>query len=353
MWIVETLLVVGAILFITLFARKLERKLDKKNKENNDIASRRIDKEMSNMNFQQGREYVLKLKKEKSDDTKKRMIKVVLIALALTVVMAILGRKMRSIADFLTVWLEVAMAISMLLLTFKKGKYDEKYAKDVLNNIYEKEICEPILDKHNYHNVKYGIAKIPDTEMGLARGDRYSDIYNCITCDEFTYRNVRYYHTEETVDKDGNTHTEYVTTFEGSELFISCETKIEEDVRIIPSITKNNGKENIYISKGKQLGDEHVDIEDIKFNEEFEVYSKNPHFAFLFLNSQRIEYLKQLREKYIISLIVTKEGLYIATTRMSSCFELPYLETADNPEQIFEDRLKNFEAMLEEFKKIL
>ena len=128
---------------------------------------------------------------------------------------------------------------------------------------------------------------------------------------------------------------------------------IENTVRIIPSITKNNGKENIYISKGKLEGEEHVDVENIEFNQEFEVYSKDTHYAFWLLNSQRIEYLKQLRKKYIIAIVVKKEGLYIATNKVGKFFELPDIEGENDPVEYFENNINKLETMLNEFRKII
>lgn len=128
---------------------------------------------------------------------------------------------------------------------------------------------------------------------------------------------------------------------------------IENIVRVIPSITKNNGEEDIYISKGKLGGEEHVDIEDIEFNQKFEVYSKDTHYAFWFLNSQRIEYLKQLRKKYIIAIVVKKEGLYIATNKVGKFFELPDIESENDPVEYFENNINKLETMLSEFRKII
>ena len=100
--------------------------------------------------------------------------------------------------------------------------------------------------------------------------------------------------------------------------------------------------------------------------------------AYIFLNSQRIEYLKQLRKKYIIAVVVKNEGIYIATNTTSwhftsedlksvnftsehfksryftsGYFKLPDIKSEKDPIQYFENNMNNFEIMLEEFKKIM
>ena len=241
----------------------------------------------------------------------------------------------------------------MLLLYSKKPKFDTSYAKQILQKKYIKEICQPVLEKHNYHNINIGFSCIPGTLIGLLNGDTNFTEDNSVTCDEFSYTNIRYYHERTYEDEERHLQAEEITSFYGSKIFIPCKTMIENTVRIIPSITKDNGKENIYISKGKLEGEEHVDVENIEFNQEFEVYSKDTHYAFWFLNSQRIEYLKQLRKKYIIAIVVKKEGLYIATNKVGKFFELPDIEGENDPIEYFENNINKLETMLNEFRKII
>lgn len=382
MWI----LLVVELIAIVIFMPKLRKKVNKQQGEEEQRIHNKIDEEMENMTFQEGSEYLLKNKKEKWNSLKKDVPKIIVkvisiafpIAIVIILVMAIDGFS-PSINMFLNVWVEVSIFVALISFFYlKKPGFNFFYAELKLKKIYEKEICQPVLDKRNYHNVLFGIANIRDREIGLTRGDEYLDTDDSITCDEFTYRKVAYYHEVEHENAKGHTYRERVTTFDGNEIFLPCNTMVEDTVRIIPSITKHSGKENIYISCGRLEGEEHVDIEDIEFNQEFEVYAKNPHDAYIFLNSQRIEYLKQLRKKYIIAVVVKNEGIYIATNTTSwhftsedlksvnftsedfksryftsGYFKLPDIKSEKDPIQYFENNMNNFEIMLEEFKKIM
>ena len=66
-----------------------------------------------------------------------------------------------------------------------------------------------------------------------------------------------------------------------------------------------------------------------------------------------IIFLKQLRKKYIIAIVVKKEGLYIATNKVGKFFELPDIESENDPVEYFENNINKLETMLSEFRKII
>lgn len=354
MWIIYTVACIAAIYFMP----KLMDNIYTRNSEKSNDVHKIIE---NNMNYQQGKTYILKSKRAQKNSLKsdilafirKSLIISLLIAIVVIIMMVICNISL-SIKSFLDIWgcFDIA-AILLLLLYSKKPQFDTSYAKQILQKKYIKEICQPVLEKHNYHNINIGSSCIPGTLIGLLNGDTNFTEDNSVTCDEFSYTNIRYYHERTYEDEERHLQTEEITSFYGSKIFIPCKTMIENTVRIIPSITKNNGKENIYISKGKLEGEEHVDVENIEFNQEFEVYSKDIHYAFWFLNSQRIEYLKQLRKKYIIAIVVKKEGLYIATNKVGKFFELPDIECENDPVEYFENNINKLETMLNEFRKII
>lgn len=357
MWIIYTVACIAAIYFMP----KLMDNIYTRNSEKSNDVHKIIENNMKNMNYQQGKTYILKNKRAQKNSLKsdilafirKSLIISLLIAIVVIIMMVICNISL-SIKSFLDIWgcFDIA-AILLLLLYSKKPKFDISYAKQILQKKYIKEICQPVLEKHDYHNINIGFSCIPGTLIGLLNGDTNFTEDNSVTCDEFSYTNIRYYHERKYEDEERHIQTEEITSFYGSEIFIPCKTMIENIVRVIPSITKNNGEEDIYISKGKLGGEEHVDIEDIEFNQKFEVYSKDTHYAFWFLNSQRIEYLKQLRKKYIIAIVVKKEGLYIATNKVGKFFELPDIECENDPVEYFENNINKLETMLSEFRKII
>ena len=126
--------------------------------------------------------------------------------------------------------------------------------------------------------------------------------------------------------------------------------------RLVPSTTTSNGKEKINnaMSVKKQDGEEHIDIEDIEFNGNFEVFSKDPHSAFYFLTSERIEKLKELRRKDPLSIVIQNDGIYIAVNKFQLFFEMPPISVLQKcTKETFETQFKKFEEMLEEYRKIL
>ena len=210
---------------------------------------------MKNMNYQQGKTYILKNKRAQKNSLKsdilafirKSLIISLLIAIVVIIMMVICNISL-SIKSFLDIWgcFDIA-AILLLLLYSKKPKFDISYAKQILQKKYIKEICQPVLEKHDYHNINIGFSCIPGTLIGLLNGDTNFTEDNSVTCDEFSYTNIRYYHERKYEDEERHIQTEEITSFYGSEIFIPCKTMIENIVRVIPSITKNNGEEDIYI----------------------------------------------------------------------------------------------------------
>lgn len=227
--------------------------------------------------------------------------------------------------------------------------------KEELGKKYYKDVCEVLLQEHGYSNINTQKISIQDKEVGLMSGDQYKELIVGITCDQFRYNKIRYYHVHVYKDADGYETREEKTSFMGFEIFIPYNTGIDQTVRIIPSIMKNN-QEKVYtvMSSGKLDEEEHIDIEDIEFNEKFEVYSKDAHSAYYFLSSKRIEYLKQLRRSSLISVAVNKDGLYIATNRNTKLLEPPEVnEKEDISKERFEKEFSEFERFIGEYKKII
>lgn len=229
------------------------------------------------------------------------------------------GRKLSTIPDIFisqsTLW------VALFLFTIFKVFGNTKDVA-IIKVFFYKEICKPCLENHNYHNVTFeNYSSIPDIRIGLMAGDDIKESNICIVCDEFKYSEIKYYHEITYYDKEGKSTTERKQTFSGTEIFYPCSVNVEAPVRIVPTYMKN-GKENpLHIMcKEKKEDEEHIDIEDIEFNESFEVFSRDPHSAFYFLSADKIELLKQLRKTCAMSLVVEKEGIYSAMNITNNLF---------------------------------
>lgn len=312
--------------------------------------------EFEKFNFYDGYKYAQKKQQRSTMFAMKCTLIVIVLVVILMIALSIIYKTKLPIYVYAINILNV-MAVCLILFAVVPKIGGKSSVEKVLEEKFDNDVCRPLLESHNYHNIVLGIANIPDVSIGLVNGDEDLITYGEVTCDEFAYRVVSYSHEEENYNSQNNTTTRTtVNTLLGNEFFLPCNTGIEDIIRIVPSITKSNGKEYIYkgISRVKMDGEEHVDIEDIQFNENFEVFSKNPHSAFYFLNSNRIEYLKQLRKNNIISMVITNQGLYIATNKRTTFFEMPMIINGmELTEEKFEKELKEFEKLIGKYKKIV
>ena len=123
MWI----LLVVELIAIVIFMPKLRKKVNKQQGEEEQRIHNKIDEEMENMTFQEGREYLLKNKKEKWNNLKKDVPKIIVkvisiafpIAIVIILVMAIDGFS-PSINMFLNVWVEVSIFVALISFFYLK-----------------------------------------------------------------------------------------------------------------------------------------------------------------------------------------------------------------------------------------
>ena len=144
MWIIYTVACIAAIYFmpnlmVIIYTRNSEK--------SNDV-------NMKNMNYQQGKTYILKNKRAQKNSLKsdilafirKSLIISLLIAIVVIIMMVICNISL-SIKSFLDIWgcFDIA-AILLLLLYSKKPKFDISYAKQILQKKYIKEHMNYIIN---------------------------------------------------------------------------------------------------------------------------------------------------------------------------------------------------------------
>lgn len=314
-----------------------------------------------NMNFFETYNYLLQKKNGKDLKLQNQTRTTLYIAFFLSIIMVVgysIAHKSFNIFFAIIAVIGITLvltAVVMIWLVLVNIDIDSDIEEKDLKNKFYKEICETLLKEHGYTDVYTDQLSIPDMRVGLMSGDQKKELISGITCKEFSYNKIKYYHEVVNTDSNGKETRHDETSFIGFEVFIPYNTGINETVRIIPSIMKA-GQERIYnvISRGKLEGEEHIDIEDIEFNEKFEVYSKDAHSAYYFLNAERIEYLKQLRRNSLISVVINKDGLYVATNRVNLLLDVPPVESNQEiSKERFEKDFNEFEKLIGEYKKIV
>ena len=339
-----------AFLWVVLSNTKKLPKVKEEEKE-------RVKNDTKDMDFWEACQYTANEKKKRLEKIKKALVYAMIIALILTFFIAII-EKITDIGELIKGYFtDLIVVVIFGGIMFKSKIFGAYNPNDNLEELFYRDVWTPIFAEHNYHNVHIGeYGSINDIAIGLVKGDVSKRETRAVECDEFKYNRVEYYHEVRSYDEDGTERTSETTTFDGFELFLPCTTGVNEAIRLVPSTTTISGKEKINnaMSVKKQNGEEHIDIEDIEFNENFEVFSKDPHSAFYFLTSERIEKLKELRRKEPLSIVIQKDGIYIAVNKFQLFFEMPMISVLQkSTKETFEMQFKKFEEMLEEYRKIL
>ena len=136
------------------------------------------------------------------------------------------------------------------------------------------------------------------------------NIYNGknLICKDFTLEQWRI----KDVSKNSKGETKIVKRFEGYILNKTSKINISKPVRIITS-KKNMGIEMKDSFPGRSDIESKVDVENIKFNNEFEVYTESPQDAFYVISpyvTEQLLHLKTLCRDF--QCVVTNNNIYLA-----------------------------------------
>lgn len=181
-----------------------------------------------------------------------------------------------------------------------------------------------------------------------------------VACDKFKYSSIEYFHIErievkENRDSDGYIKENEKTTFRGGELYFPCITNVQKPIRIVPSEKSILGIEKAIkvMYKPKKENEKHINVHDSEFDKNFEVFSEDPDSAVAFLNSEKIEILKELRREENISVVINKDGVYVASDRIGGFFEMPIIsENLNITMRDFENEYIKFENVLKKYERL-
>lgn len=137
-----------------------------------------------------------------------------------------------------------------------------------------------------------------------------------------------------TRDDEGHTRAYYVTLFFGKWMIFDFNKEFKANFQVFE---KNFSASKIGDSVFKNSKFEKVEMEGIKFNEEFTIYAENAHDVFYILTPQIMEKLHELNEKIDGKLYFgfINNKLYIGVDTGSDSFEAPDVYDKVTDEEVY------------------
>ena len=202
----------------------------------------------------------------------------------------------------------------------KSTNPEDVYIEDIIKPIIHKKYPKAVISTECKFNpkgfVNYGL---------LPHYDRCIQYLHIVDFDKnknwrFIMENLKLVRTQ--YDEDTRTYVDAETLFNGQIYAIPFKSRIDGDVIILAS-HKWFGHEHTF--KDNLANKYHkIDIEDIDFNENFEVYADNEADAFYVLNPSTVEALKALKKEYPQFGIHVKDNkFYISIDSGYPLFSIP------------------------------
>lgn len=134
--------------------------------------------------------------------------------------------------------------------------------------------------------------------------------------------------------RDGKKRTRTITLFSGNIIKTKLSRGIDGRVRIITS-TKLKRKEDIGYWPSQRKSEELIDVENVEYNDNFQVFSASQHDAFLIVTPYVTERLMELKQRYKdFSFVVKGQYLYIAVQSGGLSLNIPFLISEKNLEHL-------------------
>ena len=223
------------------------------------------------------------------------------------------------------------------------------FMKESLQDVYDKEVLEPLLQKL-YPDLtveKKGIA-LEDVLRFTPKSQKYlQDTFLFFHDDRgLLMGNLESYHTT------GGKHSTTVYDFTGQLYCMKSPVTVQGEVRIVPTdrafLLKNEVQ---YRYPGCGKGEMKLDTEDIQHNEHFDIYATDEFGTRRFLTP---EVLRVFSEKFAgqeLSIYIKGDLLYIAIYSGHKMFRAPYTE-ADINNLSFTEEYKKLRGSLEYIEDI-
>lgn len=175
-------------------------------------------------------------------------------------------------------------------------------------------------------------------------------IYDNSPGEEFEYFNLKVDtpHHSKLSNKDS-----LITTFDGFIIKKRLGRGTKQRVRIITSDKEISG-EKIYNWPSHKDDEQKVDVENIIFNENFEVYSNIQQEAFMILNPYVTEKILELRKLYNkFSIVVKGDYLYLAIKKHNGLLSIPDMSTNEAIDKIsIENEIERVKYLVEFAKDV-
>lgn len=223
------------------------------------------------------------------------------------------------------------------------------FMKESLQDVYDKEVLEPLLQKL-YPDLTVEKKGIPleDVLRFTPKAETYlQDTFLFFHDDRgFLMGNLESYHTT------GGKHSKTIYDFTGQLYCMKSPVTVQGEVRIVPTdrafLLKNEVQ---YRYPGCGKGEMKLDTEDIQHNEHFDIYATDEFGTRRFLTP---EVLRVFSEKFAgqeLSIYIKGDLLYIAIYSGHKMFRAPYTE-ADINNLSFTEEYKKLRSSLEYIEDI-
>ena len=218
------------------------------------------------------------------------------------------------------------IGIPIFLFVFhpKIKKFEEKYKKQIIENIFPK-----YLDEFNYEPDE-GISKSYINHLNIiSTGDIYSSedkITGKVKGVDFVRADVHIQ--DEHEDSEG--HTSRTTVFEGQWMIFQFPKRFKSEVQVYSKFfTGSKSKSGLFSKLFKETDDNirhSISTESEEFNNKFKIYASDDHNAFYVLTPQILEAIIQLENKFgcKIMLFFTDNTLNIALRTGKDSLEPSY-----------------------------
>lgn len=227
------------------------------------------------------------MNKEDLELLRKKAVKKITIGTVITIIVSIIIFIISSNFDLLLFPLIIGGIITSIASHKDVSLFKSTYKKSVILNIF----------KNLFTDIQYmpekGISRsVLDSTNMIDTGDNfYSDDYMCAK-----YKNVSFEFSdveieEEYTDSDGDKHT--VTIFEGQWYVFDFNKSFKADLQVCEKGFRNAKRGSFFGTKKFSK----VELEDIEFNKEFNVYAQNSLDAFYVLTPGTMTKIKELNDK--------------------------------------------------------
>lgn len=269
----------------------------------------------------------------------KKSIIIFCIVFFVSIILSMILRKVNINIGFIMLLLILAEACTLIYwIHFSTSAYVNVIVKSAVKEI----LPNAEFNYREHISVDELVSNSVVLQGSSTEGEMY--VYDRTSGNEFEYSNlkiVRRYKSSKT------NKTKTTVLFDGFVIKSRLSRNINNSVRVITSYKSALG-EKTYYWPTKQKSEQLINVENIGFNKNFEVYSNNQQDAFVVLTPYVTEKILELRKRYNdFSIVVSGKDLYIAVKTKNLPLSVHTISTEEDIENInIGDEVKKVKFMV-------